>query len=254
MRVAYVQDLPGWVLPMLALPLLVVAWEGLVRIFDIPLFVMPAPSEVLRASWAGRSQLPFHTFITLYETLAGFAAGAVVGIGLGIVLVSSRILRDTFFPMLVVAQSVPKVAVAPLLVIAIGYGELPKIITVFLVCFFPIVVSTSAGLEAAPRDLCDLARAMSASRFDTFRKIRFPVAVPHIFVGLKVAMTLAVIGAVIGEFVGSDRGLGYLILISTSQANTGLAFGAIAVLAVMSIALFYTVEIVERRVVFWGRD
>jgi NitT/TauT family transport system permease protein len=248
------EDLPDWVLPTMAVPLLVLAWEAVVRVFDVPLFVIPAPSEVMRASWLGRGQLPFHTLITFYETLAGFTAAAVVGIALSIVLVSSRVLRNTFFPLLVIAQSVPKVAVAPLLVIAIGYGELPKIITVFLVCFFPIVVSTSAGLEAAPRELCDLARAMSATRFDTFRKIRFPVAVPHIFVGLKLAMTLAVIGAVIAEFVGSDRGLGYLILISTSQANNGLAFGAIGVLAVMSIGLFYAVEIVERRVVFWKRD
>ena len=251
-RLRALEDLPGWVLPALAVPLLIAAWEAAVRVFAIPLFVIPAPSDIAVASWKGRGQLPYHTLITFYETMAGFLASAVVGIGLGIVLVSSRVLRNTFYPLLVVAQSVPKVAVAPILVIAIGYGELPKIITVFLVCFFPIVVATSAGLEAAPRELRELARAMSATRLDTFRKIRFPVALPHIFVGLKVAMTLAVIGAVIAEFVGSDRGLGYLILISTSQANPGLAFGAIGVLAVMSIALFYGVELLERRIVFWN--
>ena len=159
-----------------------------------------------------------------------------------------------FFPLLVIAQSVPKVAIAPVLLITLGYGELPKIIIVFLVCFFPIVVSTAAGLESAPKEVLDLARSMSATTFDAFRKVRFPSAMPQIFVGLKVAVILAVIGAIIGEFVGSDRGLGYLILISMSQAETPLAFGAIAVLAILSILLFYGVELLERILVPWAQD
>ena len=186
--------------------------------------------------------------------IAGFAVATVIGIGLGIVIVSSRLLRDMFFPLLVIAQSVPKVAIAPVLLITLGYGELPKIIIVFLVCFFPIVVSTAAGLESAPKEVLDLARSMSATTFDAFRKVRFPSAMPQIFVGLKVAVILAVIGAIIGEFVGSDRGLGYLILISMSQAETPLAFGAIAVLAILSILLFYGVELLERILVPWAQD
>jgi NitT/TauT family transport system permease protein len=248
------EDLPVWLLPVLALALMTTVWELLIDLLDVPLFVLPAPSVIFRASLEGWRQLPFHAFITLYETLVGFAVATVIGVGLGILIVSSWLLRNAFYPILLVAQSVPKVAIAPVLLIAIGYGELPKIIIVFLVCFFPIVVSTAAGLEAAPPEILDLARAMSATRIDTFRKIRFPAAIPHVFVGLKLAMTLAVIGAVIGEFVGSDRGLGYLILVSTSQANTGLAFGAIGVLAIMSIVLFYGVEALERVVVPWRRD
>lgn len=247
-------DLPAWVLPSVALVVLALLWELVVFAFSVPAFVIPAPSLVLRASVEGRAELPAHALTTLYETLAGFGCATVGGIALGIVVVSSRLLRNTFYPILLVAQSVPKVAVAPVLLIAIGYGELPKIIIVFLVCFFPIVVSTAAGLEVAPPEILDLARSMSATRFDTFKKIRFPAAMPQIFVGLKVAMTLAVIGAVIGEFVGSDRGLGYLILISMSQANSGLAFGAIGVLAIMSIVLFYAIEVLERRVVPWAQD
>jgi NitT/TauT family transport system permease protein len=248
------RDLPAWVLPSVALVILTLIWELAVYVFSIPLFIIPAPSDILVASFQGRNQLPLHTLVTLYETLVGFACATAVGVGLGIVIVSSRLLRDTFFPILLVAQSVPKVAIAPVLLIALGYGELPKIIIVFLVCFFPIVVSTAAGLEAAPPEILDLARSMSATTLDTFRKVRFPSAMPQVFVGLKVAMTLAVIGAVIGEFVGSDRGLGYLILVSMSQANSGLAFGAIGVLAIMSIVLFYSVEIAERILVPWSHD
>lgn len=247
-------NLPPWVLPSVAMVLLIVLWEVAVDVFSIPLYIIPAPSAIFTASLKSGGQIPFHTLITLYETFAGFALSIVIGVGLGIVIVSSRLLRDTFFPLLVIAQSVPKVAIAPVLLITLGYGELPKIIIVFLVCFFPIVVSTAAGLESAPREVLDLARSMSATTIDTFRKVRFPSAMPQIFVGLKVAVILAVIGAIIGEFVGSDRGLGYLILISMSQANTPLAFGAIGVLAVLSIVLFYGVELLERIVVPWAQE
>jgi len=247
-------NLPSWFLPPVAMVVLLLLWEAVVDAFSIPLFVIPAPSDILHASIHSGGRIPFHTFITLYETIAGFAVATVIGIGLGIVIVSSRLLRDMFFPLLVIAQSVPKVSIAPVLLITLGYGELPKIIIVFLVCFFPIVVSTAAGLESAPKEVLDLARSMSATTFDAFRKVRFPSAMPQIFVGLKVAVILAVIGAIIGEFVGSDRGLGYLILISMSQAETPLAFGAIAVLAILSILLFYGVELLERILVPWAQD
>lgn len=247
-------NLPAWVLPTIAMVVLTLIWEAIVRGFSIPLFIIPAPSDILRATLQSGAQIPIHTLITLYETLVGFVVATIIGVLLGVVLVWSRILRETFFPLLVVAQAVPKVAIAPVLLITIGYGELPKIIIVFLVCFFPIVVSTVAGLESAPREILDLARSMSATTADTFRKVRFPAAMPQIFVGLKVAVILAVIGAIIGEFVGADRGLGYLILISMSQADTPLAFGAIGVLAILSIFLFYGVEFLERIIVPWAQD
>jgi NitT/TauT family transport system permease protein len=129
---------------------------------------------------------------------------------------------------------------------------LPKIAVVFLVCFFPIIVATASGLQAVPPALMDLIRSLSASSLQEFIKIRFPTAMPHVFVGLKIAITFAVIGAVIGEFVGSDQGLGYLILASTSQSKTPLAFGALAILTVMSMILYYAVEFIERRVVPWA--
>jgi NitT/TauT family transport system permease protein len=137
-------------------------------------------------------------------------------------------------------------------VLWIGFGVLPKVLVVFLVCFFPIVVSTASGLSAVPPPLLDLIRSLSATQYQTFIKIRFPTAIPHIFVGFKIAITFAVIGGVIGEFVGSDQGLGYLILISTSQSRTPLAFGALLLLTIMSIVLYYAVELIERLVIPWA--
>ena len=148
----------------------------------------------------------------------------------------------------------PKVAIAPLLVLWIGFGTLPKIIVVFLVCFFPIIVSTATGLAAVPAPLIELIQSLSATPYQIFIKIRFPTAMPHIFVGLKIAITLAVIGAVIGEFVGSEDGLGYLILVSTSQSRTALAFGVLVLLTVMSIVLYYCVALVQRFVIPWADE
>jgi NitT/TauT family transport system permease protein len=161
-------------------------------------------------------------------------------------------LQNTIYPLLLALQSTPKVAIAPLLALWIGFGAAPKIIVVFLVCFFPIIVATASGLTAVPPQLIDLIRSLSASQIQTFIKIRFPTAMPHIFVGLKIAITFAVIGAVIGEFVGSENGLGYLILVSTSQSRTPLAFGALVLLTIMSIGLYYAVALVERIVVPWA--
>ena len=157
-----------------------------------------------------------------------------------------------FIQIMLAFQSVPKVAIAPLLALWIGFGTLPKVVVVFLVCFFPIIVATATGLAAVPAPLMDLIRSLSASTLQTFMKIRFPTAMPHIFVGLKIAITFAVIGAVIGEFVGSEDGLGYLILVSTSQSRTPLAFAALVLLTVMSIVLYYGIAFLERIVVPWA--
>jgi NitT/TauT family transport system permease protein len=171
---------------------------------------------------------------------------------MAVVVVYSPLLQNTIYPILLALQSTPKVAIAPLLALWIGFGTAPKIIVVFLVCFFPIIVATASGLAAVPAPLIDLIRSLSASPTQTFIKIRFPTAMPHIFVGLKIAITFAVIGAVIGEFVGSENGLGYLILVSTSQSRTPLAFGALVLLTIMSIVLYYGIALIERIVVPWA--
>jgi NitT/TauT family transport system permease protein len=250
----FLERLPAWSLPALTMLALFALWELAVRVITIPAFILPAPSSIVRMAFEWKAHIPAHFGVTLYETLVGFALSIGVGVPIAVLIVSSRVLSNTIYPLLLVLQSVPKVALAPLLLIWVGYGELPKILVVFLVCFFPIVIGTAAGLTSVPAEMLDLVRSLSASPAQLFVKVRFPYAMPQIFVGLKVAITLAVIGAVIGEFVGSERGLGYLILVSSSQINTALAFAAMILLSVMSIVLFYLLEWVERLVVPWAQE
>jgi NitT/TauT family transport system permease protein len=231
---------------------LVALWEILVRHYNVPGWLLPAPSAIAQSMIEWRAELVTHTMVTLYETLIGFAFAIAVSVPLAVAVVYSQFLQNTIYPLLLALQSTPKVAIAPLLALWIGFGAAPKIIVVFLVCFFPIIVATASGLTAVPPQLIDLIRSLSASQIQTFIKIRFPTAMPHIFVGLKIAITFAVIGAVIGEFVGSENGLGYLILVSTSQSRTPLAFGALVLLTIMSIGLYYAVALVERIVVPWA--
>lgn len=239
-------------LPMLTLAVLVVLWQLIAWLGKPPVWLLPSPIAVAQAAFNWRTDLPFHTGVTLYETIVGFVASIVFGVPIAIAVVYSKFLQRTIYPILLAFQSVPKVAIAPLLLMWVGHGELPKIIVVFLVCFFPIVVSTASGMQAVPAPLLDLVRALSANPLQVFVKIRLPHALPYIFVGLKVAITLAVIGAVIGEFVGSNRGLGYLILVSTQQFDTALAFTSIILLTAMSIVLFYVIEFLERVVMPWA--
>jgi len=238
--------------PALTLLALIGLWEVLARWSGVPSWLLPTPSEIGASMVDWRGELAWHSLVTLYEVLVGFTLSIVVSVPLAVAVVYSRFLQNTIYPILLAMQSMPKVAIAPLLVLWMGFGALPKILVIFLVCFFPIVVATASGLSAVPPALIDLIRSLSATSYQTFIKIRFPTAIPHIFVGLKIAITFAVIGAVIGEFVSSDQGLGYLILISTSQSRTPLAFGALLILTIMSIALYYSVEFVERRVAPWA--
>ncbi|HKS84749.1 MAG TPA: ABC transporter permease [Pseudolabrys sp.] len=238
--------------PTVTLLALLVVWEVLARWSGIPTWLLPAPSAIAEAMIDWRGELTLHFFVTLYEVLIGFAISIAVSVPLAVAVVYSPFLQNTIYPILLALQSMPKVAIAPLLVLWIGFGVLPKVIVVFLVCFFPIVVATASGLSAVPPPLLDLIRSLSATQYQTFIKIRFPTAIPHIFVGFKIAITFAVIGGVIGEFVGSDQGLGYLILISTSQSRTPLAFGALLLLTIMSIVLYYAVEVIERLVIPWA--
>jgi NitT/TauT family transport system permease protein len=228
-----------------------VVWEAATRALHVPRFVMPAPSEILAEGWDWRYRFIEHTWVTLYETLGGFALSILVGVPLAVLIVYSSVLRNALYPLIVLAQSVPKIAIAPVLLLVLGHGEVPKVIVAFLVAFFPVVVDTATGLAATPPELIDLSRSYRASAFKTFLKVRLPMALPFVFAGAKVAITLAVIGAVVGEFVGSDKGLGYVILSATSYWKTELAFSSMILLSLMAIALFGAVALVERLVCPW---
>ena len=240
-----------YVVPALTLVAALALWEAATHAFKIPRFIMPAPSAILGEGWEWRYRFIHHTWVTLYETLGGFALSIVVGVPLAVMIVYSPALKSALYPLIVLTQSVPKIAIAPVLLLVVGHGEFPKVIVAFLVAFFPVVVDTATGLAATPPELLDLSRSYRASAFKTFVKVRLPMALPFFFAGAKVAITLSVIGAVVGEFVGSDAGLGYVILSATSYWKTELAFSSMILLSLMAIVLFGAVSLVERFTCPW---
>lgn len=248
-----VRTAAGVVFPLATLALLVLLWELATRLFDWPIWLVPGPVDVGSALLENRSLLPRHFRVTLVETLGGFALAIAVGIPLAVAIASSRLLERTIYPVLLGLNAVPKIAIAPILVLWMGFGYGPKIVVTFLLCIFPIVISTATGLKSTPAELVELVRSLDASSLELFRRVRFPSALPHVFVGLKVAISLAVIGAVIGEFVGAEAGLGHVIIASGSNIDTSLAFGAMVLLGVLSVALFYALVGLERLFVPWAR-
>lgn len=248
-----VRGVAGWLLPLATLALLVLAWHVATRIFDWPRWLVPSPVDVWNALREEREILPGHFGRTLYETLAGFGLAILGGIPLAVAIAYSRFLERTIYPVLLALNAVPKIAIAPILILWMGFGVGPKVVVTLLLCIFPIVISTAAGLKSTPPELVELVRSLDASPLQSFVKLRFPASLPHVFVGLKVAISLAVIGAVIGEFVGAEKGLGYVIIASGGNVNTSLAFAAMVLLALMSIVLFYALVALERLLVPWAR-
>lgn len=239
-------------LPIITMVVIVVAWETVVRAFHLPPLFLPAPTLIVQQLWAWKGMLLFHTGVTLAESLLGFALGILGGVPIALAITYSPLLQRTIYPLIVISQSIPKVAVAPLFLVWLGYGLETKIMIGFLVSFFPIVVNTSTGLASAESDLLDLIRSLGGSRFLEFRKIRFPHAMPFMFAGFKVSITLAIIGAIIGEFVASDQGLGYVILVASAQLNIGLVFACLAWLSLMGITLYAVIEWLERVAIPWN--
>jgi NitT/TauT family transport system permease protein len=234
------------------LVVLVVVWELACRAFQVPSFLVPAPSAIGAKLYEKRELYLGHTFVTLNETLAGFALAVVFGVIAAALIVIIPAVRDVVMPLLLIAQLIPKVAIAPILLIWFGYGLLPKVIIAFLVAFFPIVVNVASGLAAVERELLDLGHSLEATRWQIFWKFRMPTALPELFSGMKIAITLAVIGAVIGEFVGGNRGLGYLILVANQDLDTPLAFAALLILSVAGIVLYAAIELAERLLIPWS--
>jgi NitT/TauT family transport system permease protein len=242
------------VLPALMLAVLLALWEACVRLFAIPEFLLPAPTAILDAVVQQAPTVLLHTRATVFTIMAGFAASILIGFPLAIAIASSPLLANALYPLLVLTQSVPKIAIAPLLVVLFGANETPRVIVTFLVAFFPLVISTAAGLLATPPELVELGRALKASWPQELFRIRLPSATPFVFSGLKMAITFSVIGAVVGEFVAADRGLGFLITSSTAFFRTPLAFGAVMLLSIIGIVLFQLVVIIERVFFSWSVD
>lgn len=222
---------------------LTLGWEITVAQLQIKEYLLPPPSKIAGAAWDARWLLFEHTLVTLNETVLGFVAGVAFGVPVALTIFGIPIARRTLYPLMVVLQSIPKAAMAPLLVVWFGYGVSSKIVMSFLIAFFPIIVGTYGGLHSTPANLLEHFQALGASPWSTFWRLRLPAAMPNFIDGCKVAMPLAVIGAVIGEFVGSDSGLGNLILLSTSSQNTALTFAALAAVTILSSVLFALVEL-----------
>lgn len=240
-----------YLLPIIALLLI---WELAIWLFDIQRFLLPRPGDVFSTLWDRRVTLAEESWVTFQESLWGFLLAVAVAIPVAILITFSKIASRTIYPVLVISQVVPKVAVAPLLVVWMGFGLTPKILLAFLVAFFPIVVNTATGLNSLEPKMVHLARSMGASTWQTFIHFRLPASLPIFFAGLKVGVTFAVIGALVGEFVGSGSGLGHLTVIAMGSLNTELVFAAIIVMAAIGVAMYVVIEILERLFVPWSRS
>jgi len=238
--------------PLLGIAVIVVVWQAYTHVFAINRIVLPSPLDILKASIANWGALLRESWPTFLESVLGFLLAVIIGIPFAVCVASSRVLNLTLYPILIATQSIPKVAIAPIILVWFGLGMQSKLVIAFLVAFFPIVVDTAAGISATPPGLLELARSLRASRLQVFLKIQFPAALPFIFAGAKVAVTLAVIGAVIGEFVGSVSGLGNLLLTANSQLDSALAWAALVWLSALGVLLFAAVAVAERIVMPWA--
>jgi ABC-type nitrate/sulfonate/bicarbonate transport system permease component len=247
-------DRPGpltWLVPFLLVGLLLGAWELLVRGLDIAAYLLPAPSVIAEKLATEHDILLANLRVTIVEMLLGFALACVTAIPLGIALGYSRIFRQATLPVLVASQTIPIIAVAPVLTIWFGYDLTPKVLITALICFFPLTINAAAGFSARDSETERLFRALGASWRQRFAKLAVPTALPYIFTGMRISVTLSVIGATVSEWAGANSGLGHLILIDTGQLDTVRVFAAITVLSLTGIALFTAVALLERLLTPW---
>ncbi len=239
--------------PAIAFVGLLVVWEVGCRVFDVPVYLLPAPSMILAGV---REQSPSvwvtNAWATVHIAILGYLLAIAISIPLAVALASSKLLARTLYPMIVVVHSMPIVAIAPIIVVTLGASDLPRIVVTFLITFFPIVVTTTTGLLATPEELIELSRSLRASRAREMFNIRLPYALPYIFSALKISTTLSVVGAVVAEFVAAEHGLGYFIQFSTSFFKINQGFAALIMLVIISLAFFQLVGLVQRRFAPWS--
>lgn len=245
--------LSRWAAPGAIILIVLAAWEAAVRLFQVERWLLPSPSAIGAELVESRDLLLRHTLVTLEEVVIGFALALVVGIAAAMAIAYSRIVERAAYPFVIASQTVPIIAIAPLLLVWIGYGIWPKIIVVVLISFFPIVVNMVDGLKSVDPDMLNMMRSLGAGRRQIFTKVQAPSSLPFLFSGVRVAIALSVIGAVIGEWVGASAGLGYLMTRSAPQFLTERVFAAIFILSVMGVALFALVVLVERLALPWNQ-
>lgn len=239
--------------PLMSFAVLLAAWEWLVPLARIPEYILPIPSAFFERLWIDRVDIFRHTLVTANEIVLGFLMAAVISVPLGYVIVSVRLLEKAIYPVIVFFQLVPKIAIAPLFVVWFGFGLFPKVLLTFLLCFFPTLVASMTGFRALDERVLYLTRSMGASAWQTFRYVRVPAALTYIFSGLKVSAVFAATGAIVGEFVGANAGLGYLLLRGTSFLDMPLIFACLVALSVVGILFSYIVDGLEILLMPWQR-
>ena len=237
--------------PFVGILVFLAVWEAGVANFKAPAYLLPPPTQIFETFIAELPKLLYHGWVTAYEMLLGYGLAVGIAIPLAIAITASQRFDRFVMPTLLFFQVVPKVAIAPLFLVWFGVGALPKVLVAFLISFFPIVIDAAVGLRSMSIEMNDLARSMGATKMQAFLRFRLPTSLPYLFSGLKVAATLAVAGAVVGEFVGADKGLGYLLLVTNSNLETALMFATLFALTIIGLAFFYAVERLEALLIPW---
>ena len=240
------------VLPWIVIVGLFVFWEIVVRFFDIEQFVLPAPSAIFASGWQWRWPILDNAWQTFITTVIGFLIAVVFGLATGVAIGSSTLVYDSFYPALIGFNSIPKVAVVPILVIWFGVGTIPAIITAFLIAFFPILVNVAVGIATMEPELQDVLRALGASRWQVITKVGLPRSMPYFFASLKVAITFAFIGTIVAETVAANKGIGNLMLVASSRFEVPLAFAGLLMTSIMGIGMYLVAAVIERRTTAWA--
>ncbi len=239
------------VYPVATFTILLLAWQYLVRLFGVPEYILPVPTEFLSKLVESRALIWQHTLVTANEIVLGFLFAAAIGVPLGLMIVSIKALERSLYPLILFFQLIPKIAVAPLFIVWFGFGPFPKILLTFLLCFFPTLVASMTGFRALDERVLYISRSMGATEWQTFRYIRLPAALGHIFGGFKVSVVFASTGAIVAEFVGANAGLGYLLLRATSYLDMPLIFAVLVALSAIGILFSYAVQLLERLFMPW---
>jgi len=238
-------------MPLAGIVTFLVAWQLFVVIYKMPPYLLPTPTAIAASFIDQLPALLSNGSVTVYEMLVGYGMAVGIAIPLAIAITSSQRFNEFVMPTVLFFQIVPKVAIAPLFLVWFGVGSMPKILVAFLISFFPIVIDTAVGLRSMSVEMGDLARSMGATRMQIFTQFRLPTSLPYLFSGLKVAATLAIAGTVVGEFVGADSGLGYLLLVTNSNMETALMFATIVALTIIGLVFYYVVELLEGLLIPW---
>jgi NitT/TauT family transport system permease protein len=246
------KPLPDAVLALGLIGVVIIVWELAIRLFDVPTFVVPAPSAIIASLIESRVRLAHAAVSTAIEISLGFVLASLTGIMIALLIVRFERFGRALYPLIVLFQNVPKVALAPIFILWFGFNLAPKIVLIVVIAFFPVAIDMLAGLQSVEPSFVALMQSVGASRGKILMRVRIPHSLPHLMAGLKVAITFSVIGAIVGEFAGANAGLGYVIEFASTQLDTPLIFAALVVVSVLGLAFYYVVELAERLLVPWA--